>query len=211
MTAITVDIWADISCPWCFIGKRRFEKALSQFAGKDAVEVTFRSFVMAPDTPADFPGTEAEFLTANMGMAAEQVRAMLGQATTVAAGEGLEYDFDNVKHSNTNLAHQLLHFAKTQGKQPALIEVLFSSYFEKGRRVSGVEDLVPLAIEAGLDGEGARAALETEVYAGGVEDDIAQAQAYGITSVPFFVFNSKYGVSGAQETAAFLEVLEELR
>lgn len=136
---------------------------------------------------------------------------MLGQATTVAAGEGLEYDFDNVKHSNTNLAHQLLHFAKTQGKQPALIEVLFSSYFEKGRRASGVEDLVPLAIEAGLDGEGARAALETEVYAGGVEDDIAQAQAYGITSVPFFVFNSKYGVSGAQETAAFLEVLEELR
>src|SRR5690625_2414938 len=166
---------------------------------------------MAPHTPADFPGTEAEFLTANMGRAAEQVRAMLGQATTVAAGEGLEYDFDNVKHSNTNLAHQLLHFAKTQGKQPALIEVLFSSYFEKGRRVSGVEDLVPLAIEAGLDGEGARAALETEVYAGGVEDDIAQAQAYGITSVPFFVFNSKYGVSGAQETAAFLEVLEELR
>src|SRR5690625_2588805 len=211
MTAITVDIWADISCPWCFIGKRRFEKALSQFARKEHVAVSFRSFVMAPDTPADFPGTEAEFLTANMGMAAEQVRAMLGQATTVAAGEGLEYDFANVKHSNTDLAHQLLHFAKTQGKQPALIEVLFSSYFEKGRRVSGVEDLVPLAIEAGLDGEGARAALETEVYAGGVEDDIAQAQAYGITSVPFFVFNSKYGVSGAQETAAFLEVLEELR
>src|SRR5690625_7794073 len=88
MTAITVDIWADISCPWCFIGKRRFEKALSQFAGKDAVEVTFRSFVMAPDTPADFPGTEAEFLTANMGMAAEQVRAMLGQATTVEALAG---------------------------------------------------------------------------------------------------------------------------
>src|SRR5690625_7549958 len=98
MTAITVDIWADISCPWCFIGKRRFEKALSQFAGKDAVEGTFRSFVMAPDTPADFPGSGAEFLTASMGMAAGQVRAMLGQASTVAGGEGIEYDFHNVKH-----------------------------------------------------------------------------------------------------------------
>src|SRR5690625_6642952 len=113
MTAITVDIWADISCPWCFIGKRRFEKALSQFAGKDAVEVTFRSFAMAPDTPADFPGTEAEFLTANMGMDAEQVRAMRSRATTAAAGEGLEHDFHNVKHANTNLAHLHVQCATT--------------------------------------------------------------------------------------------------
>lgn len=210
MASITVDIWADIACPWCYIGKRRFDNALAQFDAKDAVEVTLHSFEIAPDTPADFVGTETEFLVAHKGMDSEQVRAMLEQVTMVAAEEGLEYDFDSVQHANTNLAHQLVHFARSQGQQVAVVEELFSSYFEKGRRLTGIEDLVALAGEAGLDGEGARAALETGVYAASVEDDIAQAQAYGITAVPFFVFNHKYAVAGAQDSRALLDVLHQV-
>jgi len=115
MASITVDIWADIACPWCYTGKRRFANALAQFDAKNGVEVTFHSFEIAPDTPADFAGTETEFLVAHKGMDAEQVRAMLEQVTTVAAEDGLEYDFDSVQHANTNLAHQLVHFACSQG------------------------------------------------------------------------------------------------
>lgn len=210
MASLTVDIWSDIACPWCYIGKRRFEKALERFGKGDDVEVTFHSFEIAPDTPKDFAGSEVDFLVEHKGMSANQVRAMLQQVTAVAAEEGLEYDFDALKHANTNLAHQLLHFAKSQGKQAELKQALLSGYFEQGRRLSTIDDLVALATEVGLDERGARAALETEVYAAAVEDDIAQAHSYGVSAVPFFVFNHKYGVAGAQDTDAFVQVLEQV-
>lgn len=210
MASITVDIWSDIACPWCYIGKRRFEKALERFEGRADVEVTFHSFEIAPDTPSDFTGSEVEFLVQHKGMAPDQVRAMLQQVAAVAAEEGLEYDFDSLKHANTNLAHQLLHFAKSRGKQAELKQALLSGYFEKGRRLGTIDDLVILASEVGLDERGARAALETGVYAAAVDEDVAQAQSYGISSVPFFVFNSKYGVSGAQDSDAFVQVLEQV-
>ena len=210
MASITVDIWSDIACPWCFISKRRFESALEKFAGRAEVEITFHSFELAPDTPRDFTGSEIDFLVAHKGMAPDRVSEMLAQVTQIAAGEGLNFDFEAVRHANTGLAHQLLHFAKTRGRQAELNERLLSAYFEQGRNVGSVDELVALAEEVGIDGAGARAALETEVYAPAVQEDLDQAKQIGVTAVPFFVFNSKYGVSGAQDESAFLEVLQQL-
>lgn len=209
MTAITVDIWADFACPWCFIGKRRFEKAASQFKSAP-VEVKYHSFELAPDTPPEFTGTQKEFMAETRGMQGPDVETMFDRVSALATAEGLEIDFDAVPQANTNLAHQLAHFANSQGKQTELVEALFSAHFEQERRLSSLDELVAVAGEAGLDEAGARAALETGVYAGSVAEDIEQAQAYGINSVPFFVFNNKYGVAGAQESAALLEVLEQV-
>jgi len=206
---LSVDIWSDIACPWCFIGKRRFEKAVEEF-GTDRVDVTFHSFELAPDTPADFAGSEIDFLVKHKGMGGEQVKKMLGQVTTIAASEGLNYDFDSLQHTNTVLAHQALHFAKSAGKQAELKERLLAAYFEEGRHVGRVDELVALGEDVGLDGAGLRDALESGVYLDAVEQDISQAQALGVSGVPFFVINNKYGVSGAQESQNFLAVLNQI-
>lgn len=206
---LSVDIWSDIACPWCFIGKRRFEKAVEEF-GADRVDVTFHSFELAPDTPADFAGSEIDFLVKHKGMDTEQVRKMLGQVTTIAASEGLNYDFDSLQHTNTVLAHQALHFAKGKGKQAGLKERLLAAYFEEGRHVGRVDELVALGEDVGLDGPGLRDALESGVYLDAVEQDVSQAQALGVSGVPFFVINNKYGVSGAQESQNFLAVLNQI-
>lgn len=211
MPSITVDIWSDIACPWCFIGKRRFESALKKFAARDEIEITFHSFELAPDTPSDYAGSEVDFLVSHKGMAPDQVRKMLAQVTEIAASEGLKFDFDSVQHANTNRAHQLLHFAKTQGKQTELNEVLLSAYFEQGRNVGSIDELVELAVSVGIDAAGARDALETGVFEASVREDIEQSQQIGVTAVPFFVFNRKYGVSGAQDSSTFLEVLEQVQ
>lgn len=214
MTApITVDIWSDIACPWCYIGKRRFENAVEAFeldAEAPRVEVTFHSFELSPDTPVDFEGSETDFLSRHKGMPADRVAEMLAQVTGIAAGEGLSYDFDAVHHTNTVKAHELLHFAKGKGAQHEMKERLLKAYFEEGRHVGHVDDLVSLAAEVGLDEAEARAALESGEYLSEVRADQAQAQAYGIQGVPFFVIDGKYGVSGAQESGTFENVLREV-
>ncbi|GAA3596911.1 protein disulfide isomerase FrnE [Klugiella xanthotipulae] len=210
---IKVDIWSDIACPWCYIGKRRFEEALAGFAASDAsvpVEVEYHSFELAPDTPTDFEGTEVDFLAGHKGMSAERVTQMLDHVTGVASSVGLSYDFDALQHTKTLKAHELLHFAKSQGRQRELKERLLRAYFEEGRHVGRIDDLVALAADVGLDTEAARAALEGGEFADDVQADIDQARGYGINGVPFFVFNSAYGVSGAQESAAFRGVLEQI-
>lgn len=203
---VKVDIWSDIACPWCFIGKRRFERALQDWDGE--VEVEFHSFELAPDTPVDFEGSEVDFLAHHKGMDPAQVSQMLGQMTELAAAEGLSYDFGALRHTKTLLAHQALHFAKDQGLQSELKERLLSAYFEQGRHVGRIDELVSLAAEVGLDPEELRAALESDRYADAVQADIAQAQAYGIGGVPFFVFDGRLGVSGAQAPETFRDVLE---
>ncbi|WP_293782876.1 DsbA family protein [uncultured Aeromicrobium sp.] len=207
MTAsIKVDIWSDIACPWCFIGKRRFEKAVAAFDGD--VEVEFHSFELAPDTPVDFSGSEVDFLATHKGMPEAQVRQMLDQMTQLAATEGLAYNFDALQHTNTLLAHQALHYAKEHGLQHELKERLLSAYFEQGRHVGRIDDLVELGSEVGLDPAGLRTALESGRYRDAVQADIAQAREYGISGVPFFVVDGKWGVSGAQDPQVFTQVLE---
>ena len=210
---ISIDIWSDIACPWCYIGKRNLEKGLEAVAGdEDApqVTVTFHSFELSPDTPVDFDGDEIDFLSGHKGMPRAQVEQMLSHVTGVAANAGLEYRFDLLQHTNTVKAHELLHFAKAKGRQHEMEERLMSAYFTEGRHVGRIDDLVDLAVEVGLDAEEARTALESSTYLAAVRQDQAQARAYGIQGVPFFVIDGQYGISGAQPPAAFENVLRDL-
>jgi predicted DsbA family dithiol-disulfide isomerase len=210
---IKIDVWSDIACPWCYIGKRNLENGLAQTVGdEDAprVEVVFHSFELSPDTPVDFEGDEAEFLAGHKGMPREQVGQMLDHVTGVAAGAGLEYRFDLLKHTNTVKAHELLHFAKEQGRQHEMAERLMAAYFTEGRHVGRIDDLVELAADAGLDAGAARDALESGRFLDAVRADQAQASAYGINGVPFFVIDGKYGVSGAQPADAFAQIARQV-
>jgi predicted DsbA family dithiol-disulfide isomerase len=207
--SVKVDIWSDIACPWCFVGKRRFETAAAEFAEAGGqVEVELHSFELSPDTPVDFDGTEVDFLVSHKGMAASQVEQMLGQMTQLAATEGLSYDFDALQHTNTIKAHELLHFAKSKDRQLDMSERLFAAYFEEGRHVGRVEDLADLAAEIGLDRDEALAALTSATFLPAVTADKEQAIAYGISGVPFFVIDGRFGVSGAQDPTAILTVLQ---
>jgi predicted DsbA family dithiol-disulfide isomerase len=204
---IKVDVWSDIACPWCYIGKRKFEAGAEGFD----VEVEYHSFELSPDTPVDFDGSAADFLAKHKGMPIEQVRPMLAQVTAVAAEVGLEYDYDALQHTNTVKAHQLLHFAKAQGKQIEMKERLLRAYFVEGKHVGRAEDLADLAAEIGLDRDAALRSLESNEYLEAVHADQEQAMRYGIRGVPFFVIDGKYGVSGAQAPETFAQALKQVQ
>jgi predicted DsbA family dithiol-disulfide isomerase len=205
--AVKIDIWSDVACPWCYIGKRKFEEGARR-AGVP-VEVEYHSFELSPDTPVEYAGSTARFLSERKGLPLPQVQQMLEQVTTIAAGVGLHYDFDTVVHTNTVLAHELLHFAKAQGRQLETAEGLFRAYFVEGRHIGRVDDLADIAAAAGLDPDAARGALESHEYRGAVQADQAQAAAYGIQGVPFFVLDGRYGVSGAQDADVFAGALRQ--
>ncbi|WP_179410638.1 DsbA family oxidoreductase [Microbacterium esteraromaticum] len=210
---ISIDIWSDIACPWCYIGKRNLEAGIAATASdEDApqVNITFHSFELAPDTPVDFDGDEIDFLSGHKGMPREQVEQMLAHVTDVAAQAGLQYRFDLLQHTNTVKAHEVLHFAKSKGLQHEMEERLMSAYFTEGRHVGRVDDLVALAVEVGLDEDETRTALESNAHLDDVRADQAQARAYGINGVPFFVIDGQYGVSGAQPAETFANVLRDL-
>ena len=193
---IKVDIWSDIACPWCFIGKRRFEAAAAEFDGE--IEVEFHSYELAPDTPVDYPGTHRDYLESR-GFPADQIGEMDARVTAIAQSLGLHYDYESNHPTRTLKAHELLHFAKAHGKQVEMKERLMQAYFERGEHVGRVADLVRMAGEIGLDEVAARAALESDEFATAVQEDISTARDIGVRGVPFFVFDMKYGVSGAQE------------
>ncbi len=205
---IKIDIWSDIACPWCYIGKRRFEKAVEE-SGVD-VRIEYHSFELAPDTPVDFDGSEIDFLSKHKALPEQRVRQMLDQVTGIAASVGLDYDFDALQHTNTVKAHQLLHFAKLRGKQLEMKERLLKAYFVEGRHVGRIEDLADLAAEVGLDRDEVVRSLESDEHLNDVREDQAVAREFGIQGVPFFVIDRKYGVSGAQEPATFAQILTEV-
>lgn len=206
---IRVDVWSDVACPWCYIGKRKFEIGADAFAASNGieVEVTYHSFELAPDTPVDFEGSEIDFLVQFKGLSPNRVRELVERVSDVAAGVGLQYDFHNLKHTNTGLAHELLHHAKAHGVQREMKERLLSAYFVEGRHVGRVDDLADLAAEVGLDRDDVVAALESHRWRAAVEADKQQAQAYGISGVPFFVLEDSLGLSGAQEPETFAKAL----
>ena len=209
---LSVQIWSDVQCPWCYIGKRKFEAALAELAADPEapqVEVVYRSFELAPDTPVDFEGTPVDYLSQRKGIAPEQAHAMIDRVTAVAESVGLEYHYDDIHQTNTVLAHELLHFAKAHGTQLELKERLLRAYFTEGRHIGRADDLADLAAEVGLDRDAAATALAEHTHLAEVKADMAQAVAYGIQGVPFFVIDDRYGISGAQETAHFVAALRQ--
>ncbi|CAN5306537.1 protein disulfide isomerase FrnE [soil metagenome] len=206
---IKVDIWSDVQCPWCYIGKRKFEAGAEAFGGD--VEVEYHSFELAPDTPVDFDGTPVDYLSQRKGMPVEQVTEMLARVTGIAASVGLDYDYDHVHQTNTVKAHELIHYAKSEGRQLDMKERLLKAYFVDGRHVGRIEDLADLAAEIGFDREDVVRALESNEFLSAVKDDVALANEYGIQGVPFFVIDGKYGVSGAQDAQTFANVLTQVR
>lgn len=212
---IKIDIWSDIACPWCYIGKRKFETGASAFAaknGEDAPDVVieYHSYELSPETPVDFDGSAVDFLSKHKGVPLAQAADMVDRVTGVAKGAGLDYDYDALQHTNTVRAHQLIHHAKAQGRQLDMKERLLKAYFIEGRHVGRVEDLADLGAEIGLDRDDIVRALNADEYLADVRADQALAQEYGIQGVPFFVIDGKYGVSGAQEAETFANVLDQV-
>ena len=204
--SIKVDIWSDIACPWCFLGKRRLEAAVREFDGP--VEVEFHSFLLSPATLAEVPGSHAEFLAEHLGVSVERAREMGEHMTGLGATVGIAFDYDAIQTTNPSLAHQLIHWAKQQGRQAEMVEHLSSAYFEKGRHVGRIAELADLAAELGFDRDEAVDVLASGRHAADVEADIATARRLGINGVPFFVIDGTIGVSGAQEPAVLVDALE---
>ncbi len=203
-----VEVWSDVVCPWCYIGKRRLESALEQFPHRDQVEVVWRSFQLDPSVPEGETHPTLPALAAKYGRPVEEMRGMMAHVEQVAAGEGLEYHLADATSGNTLLAHELLHLAAEHGKRNELKELLLHAYFEQGRSVFDVDSLVPFAVEVGLDEAEVRAALADRRYLAAVREDGATAQALGATGVPFFVVDRKYGAAGAQPAELLLQILE---
>ena len=208
---IKVDVWSDVVCPWCYIGKRRLEAGATTFAeGRpDArpVEVEFHSFELSPDIPVDFDGTSVDFLVRHKQISEARVREMHERVSDIAASVGLAYDFDAVRPTNTLKAHQLLHFAKAHGAQPEMKERLLSAHFLEGRHVGRDEELAELAHEVGLDREEVHWSLKNEDFLPAVRADQRLAAQLGIRGVPFFVIDGKYAISGAQGSDVFAGAL----
>jgi predicted DsbA family dithiol-disulfide isomerase len=205
-----VEIWSDVVCPWCYVGKRRFETALASFAHRDQVELVWRSFELDADAPPspEQGGGYAQRLAAKYGQGVEAAQQMIDAMTATAAQEGLDFRFDLARPGSTFDAHRLLHLALARGVQDDLKERLDRATFTEGLPVSDHEALVAVAVEAGLEETEVREVLATDSFADAVRADQEQARAYGITGVPFFVVDGRYGISGAQPAELLAQALE---
>ena len=206
-----VEVWSDVVCPWCYIGKRHLEQALEGYEHRDEVAVRWRSFELDPSAPATREGDYAGRLAAKYGVPRHQAQAMVDSMTARGAGVGVDFRFDRSRPGNTFDAHRLLHLAAERGVQTALKERLFAATFTDGEPIADRDTLVRLASEAGLDADEARAVLASDAYADAVRADERQAAAYGIRGVPFFVVDGTYAASGAQPPEVLREMLEQAR
>jgi predicted DsbA family dithiol-disulfide isomerase len=206
--SVRVEVWSDVVCPWCYIGKRRLEAALERFPHRDEVEVVWRSFQLDPSIPEGETHETLPALAAKYGRSVEEMRGTMRHVEETAAGEGLHYDLVHGISGNTLLAHELIHLAAERGLQGEVKERLLHAHFEEGRSVFDVDSLAALAVEAGLDEAEVRAALADHRYRPAVLDDIRTARELGATGVPFFVVDRRYGAAGAQPADLLLQVLE---
>lgn len=204
---MNVDIWSDLACPWCFIGTERFHKALADFEGRDQVKVIWHSFQLDPNLPEQYDGSEVDYLVESKGMARDQVEAMTEQVAGVAAGDGLQFDFANLKVANSRLAHHLVHLAQLRGVAAEVNRALFSAHFEQGEDIGDRAVLTRIGTAHGLDAGDIDEALGSEQYDTAMRSDTAQAQGIGINGVPFFVVDGRFGVSGAQPVETFAKAL----
>jgi predicted DsbA family dithiol-disulfide isomerase len=205
---VKVEIWSDVVCPWCYIGKRHFEDALARFGHADQVEVEWRSFELDPQSPAHVDMPMSRILERKYGMTREQAEAANDRMTDLAAGVGLEYHLDEVQVGNTFDAHRLIHLASAHGLGDTMKERLLAAYFTEGTSPSDHDTLTGLAVEVGLDRGEVAATLAGDGFATEVRRDEARAASLGVSGVPFFVIDEAYGVSGAQPAEVLLGALE---
>ena len=204
-----VEIWSDIACPWCYVGKRRFEAALAAFEHRDEVDVVWRSFELDPDAPFERVGDRAARIAEKYGMTIERARSMERGMVETAAAEGLDFRFDIARSGTTFDAHRVVHLAAEHGLGDAMKERLLRAYFSEGELVADHETLVRLAVEVGVGEDEARAAITGDRYATQVRDDERAAAQLGIRAVPTFVVDRAIGVSGAQAPPELLQLLRE--
>jgi predicted DsbA family dithiol-disulfide isomerase len=206
---VHVEIWSDIACPWCYVGKRRFEAALAGFEHRDDVRVTWRSFELDPSAPPERTVDSTQHLAEKYGMTRDEALAAQQRLTDVAAGEGLAFRFDLARGANTFDAHRVLHLAATHGLQEAMTERIMRAYLQEGELISSAEVLERLASEVGLPADEVRAVLAGDRFAGEVREDERTAAGLGIRAVPFFVVDRKLGASGAQPAEVLRDLLRQ--
>lgn len=202
-----VEIWSDIMCPFCYIGKRKFEKALAQFENAEQIEIIWKSFQLNPGMKTDPKKSINEYLAEIKGMPIEQAKEINEHVTQLAKEVGLQYNFDKAIVANSMDAHRLIQFAKEKNKDGEAEERLFTAYFTEGKNIADHSTLALLASEIGLNSEEVHSFLKSNKYTEEVNHDIAEAQKIGVRGVPFFVIDRKYGISGAQESDKFLQAL----
>lgn len=209
MHKLTVDVWADIACPWCWVGKRRLAAALADFPHRDSVEVVHRSYELDAAAPRKLSDDTpfAARLAHKYGTGVDQAAAMIQQVVDVAAADDIHLDFTRIRPGNSFDAHRLLHLARDRNLQPALAERLFRAYLSEGREIGEHDVLTPLAVEVGLDRAEVEAVLAADTYAADVRADEEEARQRGIRGVPYFVFGPRHVISGAQPTASLLDAL----
>ena len=209
MDSMKIEIWSDVACPWCYIGKRRFEAALAAFPHRDAVEVKWRSYQLDPTLPEHYDGTELDYLSTRKGLAPQQVAQMFEHVAGQGKGEGLEYRFDQVVVANSFTAHRLIHLAAAHGKQDAAKERLLSDHFEHGKDIGNRGYLTSLGTDLGIDAVELNELFTTDKYAAEVRFDFEEGRSLGISGVPFFVIDRKFGLSGAQPVEKFTAALNQ--
>ncbi len=204
-----VEIWSDVICPFCYIGKRKLEKALLQFPQRDNIELLWRSYQIAPHLKSDPSRSMHDYLAEHKGIGLQEAKKLHDYVTQLAAKVGLVYDFDKSVVANSFNAHRFMHFAKHREKQNEVEEKLFHAHFTEGKNIDDYSVLMQLGDEIGLNKNDLKKALEDGSYTNDVKTDIAEARQIGVSGVPFFVFNRKYAISGAQESEVFLQALEK--
>ena len=204
-----IEIWSDIACPWCYIGKRRFEQALAVFPQRDALDIVWRSFELDPTAPARQSRPTVELLATKYNTSVEKAQAMMDNVARTGLADGLEFRFDRAISGNTFDAHRLIHCAATKGKRAEMVERLFAAYFTDGEAVGDHDTLARLAGEVGLDTDDVSAMLASDAFAAEVRADEDRARTFGISGVPFFAIDEKYGISGAQPASVITEALTQ--
>ena len=204
-----VEIWSDVMCPFCYIGKRQFEQALKQFGHSNHIQIEWRSFQLNPGMETNPDASINDYLAESKGWSVDQARQMNRRVTNMAKDVGLTYDFDRAVVANSFDAHRLIQFAKTMDKGDKAEEALFHAYFTDGKNIADHKTLIKLAANIGLNPENATAVLESDQFSNAVKHDIEIARSLDIRGVPFFLFNRKYAISGARETEIFLKALKK--
>jgi predicted DsbA family dithiol-disulfide isomerase len=203
-----VEIWSDVMCPFCYIGKRRFEQALEKFDDKEEVEVEWKSFQLNPNLETDTSANINQYLADIKGCTLDHAKQLNGQVTEMAAGVGLTYNFDTAVVANSFDAHRFAHLAKKHNLGDKAEELLFKSYFTDGKNIADHQTLVELGVEMGLDEQEVTQVLEHDTYTNEVHQDVNEAARLGVRGVPFFVFDRKYAISGAQASEVFEQTLQ---